>query len=179
MDFNVSKSLEILERTPAVLQTLLSGLSDKWIMNNEGANTWSPYDIIGHLIHGEKTDWVTRAKIILSGSGDKNFVPFDRFAQFENSRGKSLKELLDEFAELREENIKFISSLNINEQMLNKTGIHPEFGNVTLRQLLAAWTAHDLGHIAQITRVMAKQYKEETGPWVKYLPVLNLTPDAP
>jgi hypothetical protein len=176
MDFNLDKSLEILERTPAVLQTMPGGLSGEWIFNNEGENTWSPYDIIGHLIHGEKTDWVVRTKIILSDEKDKTFIPFDRFAQFKNSEGKSMQELLDEFAVLRKENLDYIKRLGINEEMLNKTGIHPEFGTVTLRQLLAAWTAHDLNHIAQIARVMAKQYKHETGPWLKYLPLLNFIP---
>ncbi len=173
MKFNINKSLEILQKTPAVLQVMLCELSDDWIKNNEGENSWSPYDIVGHLIHGEKTDWVERTKIILSDSKDKTFLPFDRFAQFENSKDKSLLDLLDEFAVLREENLKYIRRLELNEKMLDKKGTHPEFGDVTLRQLLAAWTAHDLGHIAQIARVMAKHYKDETGPWVKYLPVLN------
>jgi len=176
MKFDINKSLEILQKTPAVLQVMLSELSDEWIMNNEGENTWSPFDIIGHLIHGEKTDWLPRLKIILSDSDDKRFEPFDRFAQFENCKGKTIGDLLDEFAELREKNIDYINSLYITDEMLDKTGIHPDFGDVTLRQLLAAWVVHDLGHIAQIARVLAKQYKDETGPWVKYLPVLTLTP---
>ena len=176
MKFDINKSLEILQKTPAVLQATLGELSDDWIYNNEGENTWSPYDIVGHLIHGEKTDWIERTKIILSNSKDKTFVPFDRLAQFENSRNKSISILLVEFALLREENPNYICSLELNEKMLDKKGIHPEFGEVTLRQLLAAWVAHDLGHIAQIARVMAKQYKNETGPWIKYLPVLTLSP---
>jgi hypothetical protein len=176
MEFDLEKSIEILERTPSVLKLLLSGLHNDWIINNEGGDSWSPFDIVGHLIHGEKTDWVVRTKIILSDTGDKKFEPFDRFAQFEKSKGKSLQELLNEFDKLREENISFITGLNISEQMLDKTGIHPEFGNVTLRQLLAAWTAHDLSHIAQAARVMAKQYKEASGPWVEYLPIMNPHP---
>lgn len=173
MDFDLNKSLDILERTPTVLRNLLSGLSDDWVMNNEGGDSWCPYDIIGHLINGEKTDWIPRAKIILSGTRDKKFVPFDRFAQFEKSKAKSLNELLNEFEILRSENLNYVRSLNINNEILNKTGIHPEFGTVTLRQLLAAWAAHDLGHIAQIARVMAKQYKDAVGPWIAYLPVMT------
>src|SRR3990172_4519622 len=137
MKFDINKSLEILQKTPALLQATLGELSDDWIYNNEGENTWSPYDIVGHLIHGEKTDWVERTKIILSDSKDKTFAPFDRFRQFENSKGKSLMVLLREYSLLREQNLNYIRSLGLNEKMMDKKGVHPEFGEVTLRQLLA------------------------------------------
>jgi uncharacterized damage-inducible protein DinB len=170
--FNLNKSLELLERTPASLETLLSGLSDEWIYNNEGEETFSPYDVMGHLVHGETTDWVARTKKTLS-ENDKNFTVFDRFAMYEESKGKSIEDLLKEFKEQRKKNLDFIRSLNITEDMLDKKGIHPKFGEVTLRQLLSTWTVHDLGHMGQIVRVMAKQYKENVGPWVEYLRILK------
>lgn len=173
MTFNLNKSIEILERTPNVLTTLLNGLSDEWILTNEGQETWSAYDVIGHLIHGEKTDWLVRANLILSDNENKTFAPFDRFAQFEESKGKSISELLKEFRELREINLSELKSKNISAGSLKKTGIHPTFGSVTLEQLLSTWVAHDLGHIAQIARVMAKQYKDEVGPWREFLPILD------
>jgi hypothetical protein len=173
MDFDLEKSIEILERTPAVLQALLSGLSDEWTMQNEGPDTWSPYDIIGHLIHGEKTDWTPRMQIILSDSPDKNFIPFDRFAQYNDSKGKSLQELLDEFGELRKKNIGLLRQQHISESDLKKTGIHPTFYAVTLEQLLSTWTVHDLNHIAQAVRVMAHQYKTAVGPWTAFLKILQ------
>ena len=173
MNFSVDKSMEILERTPATLNALLRGISDDWMSNNEGPETWSPYDIIGHLIHGEKTDWIPRMEIILSGSGERRFEKFDRFAQFEASKGKTSDALLDEFIALREKNLLLLSSKNIQEDDLAKTGIHPAFGEVTLAQLLATWAVHDLNHIAQISRVMAVQYKAAVGPWVEYLGILR------
>jgi hypothetical protein len=173
MNFTIDKSIEILERTPEVLHLLLSGLSADWITANEGENTWNPYDIIGHLIHGEKTDWIVRARLILSNQENKTFVPFDRFAQFENSKGKSLTELLDEFKALRIKNIAALKSMHIDDNTLNQKGIHPDFGEVTLRQLLATWVVHDLDHIAQISRVMAKHYNEDVGPWIEYLKILR------
>lgn len=173
MSFSIGKSFEILERTPEVLQILLQNLSEEWTHQNEGNDTWSVYDVIGHLIQGELTDWIPRAEIILSNSVDKKFPPFDRFAQFESSKGKSLQELLSEFRNLREANLERLRSMNITEDKLTMTGIHPAFGEVTLSQLLATWTVHDLNHLAQISRIMAKQYKESVGPWVQYLGVLN------
>lgn len=173
MQFNLQKAIPILERTPAVVSLLLKDLDDEWVYANEGADTWSPYDIIGHYIHGEKTDWMPRLRIILGQQQDKRFQPFDRFAQFENSKGKSLDDLLEEFAALRKENILQLRQAMPDEQALGRTGIHPAFGEVSLRQLLSAWVVHDLGHIHQITRVMAKQYKEAVGPWTAYLAVLN------
>ena len=171
--FNLKKAIEILKRTPAVLTSLLGGLSDVWIYNNEGGESWSPFDIVGHLIHGERKDWILRAKTILEDGEDKPFEPFDRFAQFKDSEGKTLSDLLEKFAKLRKENIDVLNKLNLNEIDFNKKGIHPEFGEVTLKQLLSTWAVHDLSHIRQISRVMAKQYKNEIGPWEKYLPVIN------
>ncbi|WP_420319953.1 DinB family protein [Flagellimonas sp.] len=173
MEFSLVESIQILGKTPLVISNLLKDLSDTWIQTNEGGDTWSPYDIVGHLIHGEETDWIPRTLIILGNAANKNFVPFDRFAQFKNSKGKSLDELLDEFSRLRNENLKTLKGLHIDEKALLKTGVHPEFGPVTLKQLLAAWVVHDLGHINQITRVLAKNYKIEAGPWPKYLAVLQ------
>ena len=168
MNFNLEKSILILERTPAVLEQLLSGLPDEWVMNNEGSDTWSPYDIVGHLIHGERTDWIARTKIILN-ENHKTFPVFKRTAMFEESKGKTLGDLLAEFKAVRAENLKTLRSLNLTDKELDKTGIHPKFGEVTLRQLLATWTIHDLSHLAQIARVMAKQYKQEIGPWIEYM----------
>lgn len=173
VDFSIPKSIAILERTPAVLRSLLIDLPDEWTMHNEGGETWSPYDIVGHYIHGEKTDWIPRMRIILSDKDNKIFEPFDRFAQFEQSRGKTLTQLLDDFAVLRNKNLDILRSAGITEKMLEKTGVHPAFGTVTLRQLLATWVAHDLNHIGQIARVMATQYKEQIGPWVEFLGILK------
>jgi hypothetical protein len=173
MEFDLEKSIEILSRTPDVLDTLLAGLNEEWTSNNEGEDTWSPYDVLGHLIHGENTDWVTRMEIILSDGLEKTFKPFDRFAQFEESKGKNLSQLLEEFKSVRKRNLEILESKNITIEDLSRKGIHPVFGEVTLQQLLATWTAHDLGHIGQIVRVMAKQYATEVGPWQEYLPILH------
>jgi hypothetical protein len=171
--FDLNKSIEILERTPAVICTLLDGLSDDWTSHNEGPGTWCPYDIVGHLIHGELTDWIPRMDIILSDSPNKRFTPYDRFAQFTNSKGKTLSQLLETFRTLRAKNIQKLRATPITADDLLKTGIHPAFGTVTLSQLLATWVAHDLNHIAQITRVMAVQYRPDAGPWVAYLKILQ------
>jgi hypothetical protein len=173
MNFDLNKSIEILERTPDTLETLLSGLSEDWIRNNEGEGSWSPYDVLGHFIFGEKTDWVVRVKTILGDFDTKLFEPFDRFAQLQEEQNKPISVLLDEFKRLRMENLEIVKSLNITEQDYLKTGIHPEFGEVNLKQLISTWVVHDLGHIAQITRVMSKQYKEEVGPWINYLGILT------
>jgi hypothetical protein len=173
MKFNHESSITILERTPAVFKSMLAGLPDEWIMNNEGPDTFSPYDVIGHLIHGEKTDWRPRTVMILEHGLSKTFVPYDRFAQYELSKGKTLTELLNEFEQLRKENMQWFSSLQLSETDLDKKGNHPVLGEVTLRQLLSAWVVHDLTHIAQVGRVMAKQYKEEIGPWTEFFRVLN------
>ena len=173
MRYSKEKSYEILERTPAVMRTLLAGLHDDWIMSNEGPETFSPYDVIGHLIHGEKTDWAARTKIILEFGLAKPFVPWDRFAQYEESKGKTLQQLLTEFDAVRSENVAWLKSLNLSETDLDKKGMHPKLGEVTLRNLLSTWVVHDLTHIAQITRVMAKQYKEEMGPWPEFFRILS------
>ena len=173
MKFSLDKAYEILERTPSVLRILLAGLNGDWIMNNEGHDTFSPYDVVGHLIHGEKTDWRDRTIMILKHGTDKSFVPFDRFAQFEASKGKSLTVLLDEFEKIRATNLAWLKSLNLGEEDFDKIGSHPSLGHVTLRQLLSTWVIHDLTHIAQVTRVMAKQYKEEMGPWPEFFRILQ------
>ena len=173
MQFNLIKSIQVLERTPSVLKDLLHGLPEDWTAPNEGPDTWSPYDVIGHLIQGEKKDWIPRAKIILTHGESVPFTPFDRFAQFEESKGKIINELLTEFSDLREQNLVELKSLNITEKDLDKTGMHPALGKATLRNLLASWVVHDLGHIAQISRVMAKQYTSEVGPWFEYLGILK------
>lgn len=171
--FSIEQSLQILKQTPNTLYHLLSGLTEVWTHKNEGEETWSPFDVVGHLIHGEKTDWMVRLDIILEQGDTIRFIPFDRFAQFESSKNKTLLELLGEFKQLREKNIKRLQELNINNEQLKLQGIHPEFGRVTLKELLSTWVVHDLGHIAQITRVMASQYKEHVGPWQEYLPILT------
>lgn len=173
MQFELTRALEILQNTPSTLRSLLSGLSEDWTSVNEGGESWSVYDIIGHLIHGEKTDWVPRMEIILSEGDDKLFQPFDRFAQFEASKGKTLAQLLDEFSMLRTQNLEILRLKNLSKDDFNKNGLHPAFGEVTLSQLLATWVVHDLNHISQIARVLAHQYKEEVGPWVAYLKVLQ------
>lgn len=176
MKFALNKALPILERTPVILKNLLADLPDEWIYGDEGKNTWSPFDVVGHLIHGEKTDWMVRAEIILGNKPNKEFVPFDRFAQFEDSLGKKMTGLLTEFELLRKANISSLRSKNLSLEDLTLSGIHPELGPVTLGQLLSAWVVHDLGHIAQVSRVMAKQYKDEVGPWPKYMTILNYIP---
>lgn len=171
--FSIQKSIAVLERTPFVIEMLLRDLPEDWTVNNEGEGTWSPYDIVGHLIHGEKTDWIPRMKIILSDSENKTFQPFDRFAQFNDSKGKTLSELLVEFKLRRKASVEILNSQKITEDQLGRTGVHPKFGSVTLKELLATWVAHDLNHIGQIVRVMAKQYHNEVGPWKEFLGILK------
>ena len=173
MEFNLNKSISILERTPSVLRELLTGLQPEWLHGNEGKDTWSPYHILGHLFHGENTDWLVRAKIILSDLPDKTFQPFDRFAQDKGDSKPTLNVLLDTFENLRKANLTELKTFGIDKAALVKTGIHPELGIATLKELLSTWTVHDLGHLAQITRVMAKQYHGEVGPWKAYLGILK------
>ena len=173
MELDLERGIEILERTPRVLREMLSGLSPEWVDATEGPETWSPYDIVGHLIHGERTDWIPRAKIILAQGPDLRFIPFDRFAQFRESEGKTLADLLDEFEQLRAESVAALNEWQLSDDQLSLEGVHPAFGAVTLRQLLATWVAHDLGHIAQTARVLAKQYRDAVGPWREYLPVMD------
>ena len=171
-EFNLDDAVAVLERTPATITVLLLGLPDTWITATEGEGTWSPYDVIGHLIHGEKTDWIPRTQHILSGN-KRPFEPYDRNAQFTESHGRTLTELLSTFAELRRQNVTALRSLNLTDVDLERTGRHPELGEVTLRQLLATWVVHDLDHVAQIARTMAKAYGEATGPWNAYLSILR------
>ena len=171
--FNIDEAIQILETTPGVLNALLLNLPEGWADSREGPDTWSPYDIVGHLIHGEKTDWILRMQMILEEGSSKPFPDFDRQAQFRESKGKSLSQLLVQFEELRKKNIGELKRQQLTESDFGKTGHHPDFGEVTLQQLLSTWVVHDLGHLRQIARVLAKQYKEEIGPWAEFLPVVN------
>lgn len=173
MKFDLAKSIEILERTPLIIESMLKGISDDWTNKNEGLGTWSVHDIVGHLLHGEKTDWIVRTEIILSESANKKFIPFDRFAQFRVNKGKSLQMLILDFKTLRKKNLLKLQLMKIKTADLSKQGIHPDFGRVTLKQLLSTWVVHDLNHITQIARVMSKHYKDEVGPWSEYLPILD------
>ena len=173
MDFDLENGIAVLERTPATLRALLDGLSPAWTDATEGPDTWSPYVVIGHLIHGERTDWIPRAQIIRAQGANRTFTPYDRFAQFRESQGRTLIDLLDEFTRLRAQNVGTLKSWRLTEAQLALQGQHPELGAVTMRQLLACWVAHDLGHIVQVARVMAKQYREAIGPWTAYLSVMK------
>lgn len=173
MNFSLQTAIPILSRTPSVLDQLLRGLPEAWTLATEGPDTWSPYDVIGHLIHGERTDWVPRAEHLLAHGEAVAFPPFDRFAQFEASRGKSLPDLLDTFRTVRADSLRRLDALGLTDADLARTGRHPEFGRVTLGQHLSTWVAHDLDHIMQIVRVMAKQYGEAVGPWRQYLRIID------
>ena len=173
MKFDLDEGMAVLERTPSVLRALLEGLPRGWIEGNEGPETWSAFDIVGHLIHGERTDWISRSRILLEHGTERPFEPFDRFAQFEASKGKSIGELLEEFADLRERNLETLREMSLGAEDFDKEGMHPELGKVTLRELLATWVTHDLGHLAQISRAMAKQYGDEVGLWGAHLPILG------
>jgi hypothetical protein len=172
MTFRLTEAIAVLERTPGTFRALLDGLPDPWTTSNEGPDTFSAFDNVGHLIHGERTDWIPRARIILDQTG-RRFDPYDRFAQMRESEGRSLNDLLDDFARLRAENLATLRSWNLTEAEFALEGEHPELGTVTLRQLLSTWVAHDLGHVAQTARVMARQYREDVGPWRAYLPILD------
>lgn len=171
--FRLTEAVGILGRTPRVLRVLLDGLPEPWVHNREGPDTWSPYDIVGHLIHGERTDWIPRLRQILEGRGEEPFEPFDRFAMLRTSHDRDVDELLDEFEKLRRRNLAELEPLSPEPEHLDDRGLHPELGPVTVRQLLATWATHDLTHIAQVARVMAKQYRSEVGPWRSYLPLLD------
>lgn len=173
MQFNLNEAMAVLERTPAVLQAWINGLPEAWTTSNEGADTWSAFEVLGHLVHGERADWVSRARLILEHGETRPFEPFDRLAQFNESAGKTLPELLAEFTALRSEGLQTLRAWQLTATDLDKTGTHPAFGPVTLRALLATWVAHDLDHVAQIARVMAKQYTTEVGPWSAYLRILQ------
>jgi hypothetical protein len=172
-EFTLPDTIAILTRTPAALNALLRGLPERWVTSNEGHNTWSAFDIVGHLIVGERTDWMVRARIILQHGEARPFDPFDRFAQEKESQGKSLDQLLDEFARLRRENVAALQELNLQPRDLARRGTHPKLGVVTLSQLLATWAVHDLTHLHQLSRVMAHQYCDAVGPWSAYLGVLK------
>jgi hypothetical protein len=174
--FVMDEAVAILSRTPAALDALLRGLPDGWIAANEGPETWSPFDVVGHLIHGDRADWLTRARIILEHGEARPFDSFDRLAQFNESRGKSLDALLDEFAAIRRDTLRELAALRLTAADLDRRGRHPVFGTVTLGQLLATWVAHDLDHLSQISRVLARQYSDAVGPWRAYLRIVNGTP---
>lgn len=172
-EFNLDDTIAVLTRTPATLDAMLRGLPESWVRNNEGKDTWSAFDIVGHLIVGERTDWMTRARVILENGEARPFDPFDRFAQLKESQNKSLEQLLDDFVRLRRENLAALQALNLRPEDLSRGGRHPALGAVTLSQLLATWAVHDLTHVHQLSRVMAHQYRDAVGPWSAYLGVLQ------
>lgn len=173
VELDLDQTTALLARTPATLNTLLRGLPEAWTHRNEGGTTWSAFDVVGHLIHGERADWIPRARRILEHGETRAFDPFDRLAQQTESRGKSLEDLLDEFARLRAESLDALHALNLTPEDLGRRGRHLALGVVTLSQLLATWSAHDLSHLHQISRIMAHQYREAVGPWRQYLGVLQ------
>lgn len=173
MVFNMNEAIEILERTPGTLKALLSGLSEDWVSSNEGEGTWNPSEVIGHLIDGEKYNWIPRLKIMLADTADKSFPAFDRFSHLKDYAHLSIEEKLSEFSSLRMENIKKLKELIVDDKQFVLTGTHPEYGEVEARQLIATWAVHDLTHLSQITRVLAKRYTKEVGPWKSYLGILN------
>ena len=173
MEFQLTHALAVLERTPATFRALLAGLPEVWTGSNEGPATFSAFDNLAHLVHGERSDWIPRARLILAQGTARRFKPVDRFAHAQESAGKSVAELLEEFTQLRAENLSVLRAWHLTERELVLEGEHPDFGTVTLAQLLATWVVHDLGHLAQTARVLAKQYREAVGPWRAYLPVLD------
>lgn len=173
MKFDIAQALQVLERTPVVLRSLLSGLDDAWIHGNYGENTFSPFDVLGHLITGERTDWMMRIRRILECGTTRPFDPYDRYAHFERSSGRDAAPLLEQFAQLRAANLAALRTLSLADADLARRGMHPSLGEVTLRNLLATWVAHDLNHLAQIAKAMAWQYREEVGPWHDYLGILR------
>lgn len=177
MEMKLSEAIQILGRGPGTVDHMLRGLPEEWVRANEGGNTWSCYDVVGHLIHGEVTDWLPRARIILENGEGRTFEPFDRLAQFKEDKTLAIDPLLDRFKELREQNLNALREMYLSSEDLARTGTHPELGTVTLRQLLSTWAVHDLTHISQISRVLAKQYEAEVGPWKAYLGVLNISID--
>ncbi|WP_026695550.1 DinB family protein [Peribacillus kribbensis] len=173
MNFSLSEAAEVLERTPGTLERLLSGLSAGWLESNEGEDTWNAREVVNHLIEAEKTNWLPRLNCILAEGVKKAFPPFDRFSHLRNRDEREMKQILDEFTLIRQQNIQTLLDLERQGLDLEKTGIHPEFGTVKARELLSAWVVHDLTHISQIVRIMAERYRENTGPWVKYLSILR------
>lgn len=175
MEQNLQYTTALLSRTPVALNALLRDLPEVWVLSNEGENTWSAFDVVGHLIHGERTDWLPRVKRILEFGENRPFDPFDREAQKQESQGKSIEQLLEEFAGLRAANLAELQALHLSEEQFKVRGRHPGLGSVTLAELLATWAAHDLTHLHQIARIMAHQYREAVGPWSAYLGVLHCT----
>jgi len=173
MQFQIENAVEILSATPGTLRALLGGLSDGWISSSSNSDSWQAFDVVGHLIHGEETDWIPRARVILEQGENQTFVPFDRFAQFEKSKDKNLSDLLAEFAAAREKSLSELRSWNLTGEQLELKGTHPELGEVTLSQLLATWVVHDLNHVRQIATAMARHYDAEVGPWKEYLSILK------
>ena len=173
MDFDVEQAADVLARTPVALRAMLGGLAEPWLRGTEGPSTFSAFDVVGHLIDGEETDWIPRARLILARGPNPEFEPYDRFRHLARNAGRPLASLLDEFARLRADNLATLRGWRLTQADLGLPALHPGLGPVTLRQLLSAWVVHDLGHIAQAARVMAKQYRDEAGPWVAYLPVLT------
>lgn len=173
MQFDLNQTLEVLERTPATLRAMLAGISDGWVHGTRGPDTFSPYDVVGHLITGEKSDWMTRVRMILQFGTEQPFPKYDRYAQFEESRGRSLEDLLEEFERLRRTNIAALRAVHLVPSDFARRGSHPALGEVSLENLLATWAAHDLNHVAQIARTMAWQYEGVVGPWKEYLGVLK------
>jgi len=173
MEFRLDRAIEVLRRTPETLRALLAGIAEPWARGDEGPETFSPFDNLGHLIDGEETDWIPRARLILARGESVRFEPYDRFRHRSRNADRTLDSLLEEFQRLRAANLDLLESWHLGESQLDLPGEHPALGPVTLRQLLAAWVVHDLGHVAQVARVMAKQYGDEVGPWVQFLPVLT------
>ena len=176
-DFEFEEALAVLQRTPSVLRALLLDLPEPWIQANEGPDTWSPFDVVGHLIHGERTDWMPRVEHILQHGDTVTLPVFDREAMFAASKDKSLDELLDTFAELRVESLARLAVLGLTSADLDRHGRHPEFGLITMRQHLSTWVAHDLGHVSQVVRAMARRYTKAVGPWRAYLSILRTGPN--
>lgn len=173
MNFDLEKSMEVLERTPAAIAALLDGLSNNWVMASEGPGTWSPFDVVGHLLYAETENWPYRLSVFFSTNGDSAFKRFDRFAQDALYKGKTLETITAAFIAARKENLTALRARNISAADLQRTAIHPDLGEVSLENLLATWTAHDLAHIVQLSRVMAKQYTDAVGPWKKNFSLLN------
>jgi DinB superfamily len=173
MEFGLPDTIALLTRTPAVLNALLRDLPETWALANEGADTWRPFDIVGHLVHGERTDWMPRARMILQSGERQTFAPFDRLGHVREMQGKSLEQLLEEFTSLRSQNLAELRALNLGPEALARRGRHPALGEVTLAQLLATWPVHDLTHLHQISRGLARQYQQAVGPWSAYLGVLH------
>ena len=173
MEFELETGIEVLQNTPGVVRSMVSGLSDEWTANSGRQDDWGVFDVVGHLIHADETDWIPRAEVILARGEDRNFPPFDRFGQFAKANGKTLTVLLDEFDEVRSGCLATLRGWDLTDEKLELRGVHPEFGEVSLRQLLATWVVHDLTHIRQIATVMARKYEEAVGPWKAYLSILD------